>query len=136
MPRKKKKVEYEKLHMVSKTANVLVIAAIALLLINSIMLVLLREQVMQEINASGVQVTPSSLALMGLMWLIIAFFSWSLNRTIKEKESRIAMWELFILSFVALLSGRLESGVLLLIASVIYLVKTKNIKKMVRRRKR
>ena len=109
----------------SKTANVLVMLAVCLLIINSIALIFLKDTVIKALSSAGTAISSSSLALMGLMWLLIAFFAWSINRTIKEKQSKISMWELFILSIVALLSGRLESGLLLLIASIVYLVKAK-----------
>jgi len=109
----------------SKTANFLAILAIILLVLNAITLVFLKDMVLKALSAAGMPITTSSLALMGLMWLLVAFFAWSINRTVKEKQSRVAMWELFILSIVAMLSGRLESGALLMIASIVYLVKAK-----------
>ena len=109
----------------SKTANILALIAVCLLVINSILLIFLKDRVISALSAAGIASSSSQLAIMGLMWLLIAFFAWSINRTIKEKQMKVSMWELFILSIVTMLSGRLESGVFLLIASIIYLVKAK-----------
>ena len=109
----------------SKTANVFVLIAICLLIINAVTLIFLKDTVIKALGDAGTVISSSQLALMGLVWLLVAFFAWSINRTIKEKQSKVSMWELFIISIVALLSGRIESGVLLMIASIIYLVKAK-----------
>ena len=119
------KVQGAKFMPYSRAANVFSLVAICLLIINAITLIFLKDVVMKALNDAGTAISSSQLALMGLMWILIAFFAWSINRTIKEKQSKVAMWELFILSIVTLLTGRIESGLLLLVASVIYLVKAK-----------
>jgi len=108
-----------------RVANILVGLAIAILAVNAIAMIFLKDQVLQALKDAGFAISQSSLALMGLMWVLIALFAWSINRTIKEKPNKTSMWELFILSIVCIFSGRLESGILILIASVIYLVKAK-----------
>ena len=123
--RRSKRVSKVKFMPYSKIANFLTVLAIVLLIVNAATLIFLKDRVIIALSAAGMPISTSSLALMGLMWLLVAFFAWSINRTIKEKQSKIAMWELFILSIVAMLSGRLESGLLLMIASIVYLVKAK-----------
>lgn len=123
MAKAKKRIMREKRPKVLKAANVLVMIAICILVLNAIFIVVLKDTLIKEFDKIGFKTSSSSLILMGIMWLLISFFAWSINKTIKEKSSRVSMWELFILSFVALLSGRLDSGILMLIASVIYLVK-------------
>lgn len=123
--RRSKAVSRARFMPYSKTANFLTILAIILLVVNAITLIFLKDMVLKALSDAGMPIATSSLALMGLMWLLVAFFAWSINRTIKEKQSNVAMWELFILSIVAMLSGRLESGALLMIASIVYLVKAK-----------
>ena len=120
-----KKVANVKFMPYSKTANVLSMISIFILIINSFALIFFKDTILNTLSEMGTVLSSSYLALIGLIWLLIAFFAWSINRTIKEKQSKVAMWELFILSIVALLSGRIESGVLLMIASIIYLVKAK-----------
>lgn len=109
----------------SRAANVLALLAVLFLVLNSISLIFLKDTVIRALKDTGVVISQSELALLGLLWILMAFFAWSINRTVKEKQSKVSMWELFILSIICILSGRLESGVLLLIASVIYLVKAK-----------
>ena len=107
-----------------KIANVLVQIAIFFMAACAIIFIFYREKVLELYEQAGVAASTSTVALLGLMWLMLAFFAWSLNRTIKEKLNRTSMWILFVLSLMTALSGRFESGALLLIASVIYLVKT------------
>ncbi|MBU2522778.1 MAG: hypothetical protein KKE23_00620 [Nanoarchaeota archaeon] len=123
--RAQKKVQRAKFMPYSKTANVLSIISVFILIINAFALIFFKEAILETLSEMGTVLSSSYLALIGLIWLLIAFFAWSINRTIKEKQSKVAMWELFILSIVTFLTGRIESGVLLLIASVIYLVKAK-----------
>lgn len=120
-----KKVVRAKFMPYSKTANVLSIISVFILIINSFALIFFKDTILNTLSEMGTALSSSYLALIGLIWLLIAFFAWSINRTIKEKQSKVAMWELFILSIVAFMSGRVESGVLLMIASIIYLVKAK-----------
>lgn len=119
MPKKPKFLKY------SKTANMLVYISIFFLVLNSVLLIFLKGEVLTALKSTGIEATPSSLALLGLIWLLMAFFSWSINRTIKEKQNKTSMWELFIISFIVFFSGRMEAGILMLIASIIYLVKAK-----------
>jgi len=131
MPKSKKRTQSRALKArpvhYSMAANILAWLGVFFLVVNSIALIFMRNQVIQALGDAGISVTQSGLALLGLLWLLIAFFAWSINRTIKEKEgkAKVSMWELFVLAIVCILSGRIESGVLLLIASIIYLVKAR-----------
>ena len=109
----------------SKVASALVYISLFFLTINAIIIIFMRDTVLESLSNAGITATASALAFMGLLWLMLAFFAWSLNRNIKEKMKRSSMWELLILSVITLISGRFESGILILIASVIYLVKSK-----------
>ena len=109
----------------SKIASSLVYIALFFLTVNSIIIIFMRDTILQSLNNAGITASASLLAFMGLLWLMLAFFAWSLNRNIRENMKRSSMWELLILSVITLISGRFESGILILIASVIYLVKSK-----------
>ena len=119
------KVQRSKFKHFPKIADILVKISLFFLILNSILLIFLRDSIIEALNKANIEATISSIALLGLLWLMIAFFAWAINRSIKEKLSRVSMWELFILSIVTFFSGRMESGVLMFIASIIYLVKTK-----------
>jgi len=123
--RKKRNVRVQKKTNFPRVANMLVNISLFLLVLNAMIVILFKDSVLEALKQTGVEATASSLVLLGILWLMISFFAWSINKSIKEIRGRPQMWELLILSVITFFSGRMESGVLLLIASIVYLAKTR-----------
>jgi len=133
--RVKRKVEIEM--KPSKTANALAITAIIFLTLNGILAISLSKWIIQEIQKqlTGVTLNQAALITYGIVWLILAFLVLITNNKIKMniKQKNLDdmswMWFLLVVSIVVIFTGRLESGILLLIASIIYLSKAFKAKK-------
>ena len=118
-------------------ANVLVIITIIILILNGILAIALSDWIIQQIEAAALKFTINKGALItyGITWLILAVLVFISNNKIranimqKKLEDQSWMWFLLVVSIVTIFVGRLESGILLLIASIIYLVKAKKLKK-------
>jgi len=138
MPRKKRKARIMRAKIApSKAANVLALIAVFFLALNGILAVTLSGWIIQKIqeNMANVTISKAALVTYGIVWLILSGIALITNNNIKSmiKQNRLDdtswMWFLLVVSVVTIFVGRLESGALLLIASIIYLTKARKAKK-------
>ena len=123
--------------MAPAAANVIVIITIALLILNGILAIVLSDWIIQQIEAAALTVTISKSALLtyGITWLIISVLACITNNKIRanfkanQLEDQSWMWFLLVISVVTVFLGRLESGILLMIASLMYLIKARKLLK-------
>ena len=107
----------------SKAAFVLMMIAVILLSINGLLLVLARNWLADIFAGLGYSVPVGSFITYGIIWLVLAVLMWVTTIRIRKKQAKSEKWLLLALSIITMFSGRLESGILALIASIIYLVK-------------
>ena len=115
----------------SKGANICVILAMALLVLNGILSITMSDWITSQAQTLNIALSKSTLITLGINWLILFVIVYIINNKIRKNITehqimdRSWMWFLLIVSIVTVFLGRLDAGILLLVASVIYLVKSK-----------
>ncbi len=104
-----------------KVAFVLMAISVILLLINGALLILARNWFAAIFGGMGYNVSAASFLTYGIIWLVLAILMWVTTARIREKGIRSEKWLLIALSIITMFSGRLESGILALIAALLYL---------------
>lgn len=120
MPKTKAKKGVEKVKK-SKVAYVLLFVAVFFLFINSVFALLARKQISIMLEQYGVISSELALVTYALIWLIIGTLAWTTNYKIDKTDNRNQKWMLFILSIITMIAGRIEAGIIMLIASILYL---------------
>ena len=105
----------------SKAPFVLNIIAIIILLLNSAIVLLGKKWVVRMLTQYGLEALAANLLTYGVIWLILGILIWISTVRVEKSGSRVEKWYLFALSIITLFSGRLESGILTLIGSIMYL---------------
>ncbi len=130
----KKNIKKTKMNVISKKflrerplriANIISKFAIFFLVFQSFFILLMNKSIIALLNENNIKADFSLLLLLAILWVMIAVFAYSINRKILLKRKRVYIWELLIFAVIAILSGRWDSGVLLIISSMIYLKKIK-----------
>lgn len=104
-----------------KAAFVLMAISVILLLVNGSLLILGRNWLAAIFGEMGYSVSANSFITYGIIWLVLAVLMWVTTIRISKKAVKSEKWLLLALSIITLFAGRLESGILALIAAIIYL---------------
>ena len=120
MPKPKIKEEAKKAKK-SKVAYVLLFVAVLFLFVNSVFALLARKQISIILEQYGIISSELALVTYALIWLIIGTLAWTTNYKIDKTNNRNHKWMLFILSIITMIAGRIEAGIIMLIASILYL---------------
>ncbi len=104
-----------------KAAFVLMAIAVILLLINGLLLILARNWIASMLESLGYTVSTGSFITYGIIWLVLAGLMWITTVRISKKQIASEKWLLFALAIITMFAGRVESGILALIAAVLYL---------------
>ncbi len=105
-------------------AYVLLFVAVFFLYVNSIFAVLARKQLSLLLEKLyGIPSNEIEIALVtyAVIWFTIGTIAWITNYKIDKTGNRNQRWMLFVLSIITMIAGRVESGVVMLIASILYL---------------
>jgi len=103
-------------------AYVLLFIAVFFLYVNSIFAVLARKQISLLLEKQyGLPASEIALVTYAVIWFTIGTIAWITNYKINKTENRNQKWMLFALSIITMTAGRVESGVVMLIASILYL---------------
>jgi|GEM_PF-3569986 hypothetical protein len=103
-------------------AYVLLFVAVLFLYVNSIFAVLARKQISLLLEKQyGIPVSEIALVTYAVIWFTIGTISWITNYKIDKTGNRNQKWMLFVMSIITMIAGRVESGVVMLIASILYL---------------
>jgi len=108
-----------------RIADVLISIAVAFTLINAVLVLIFPGLAIEAAANYGYNTTTSSWISLAVAWIFLVLFIHWTNKTIKATSSRRAMWGLFILGLLLGVTTRIESAVLVLAASLTYLVKTR-----------
>ena len=104
-----------------KAAFVLMAIAVILLLINGLLLIFARDWLASMLASLGYTVSIASFITYGIIWLVLAALMWVTTIRIRNKGITSEKWLLLALAIITMFAGRLESGILALIASILYL---------------
>lgn len=108
----------------SNVPYVLAFIATAFLLVNGLTIALISKDFATLMGlVAGVSVDASSLVTTGIIWIVLGILIWITMHEIEKKNSSSQKWFLFVIGLIAMISGRLESGVLASIAGVLYLTR-------------
>ena len=92
------------------------------LLVNGLLLIIGKTWFARLMSIySGQTVDAASLLSWGIIWLILGILVWASTLRVESKNNKVEKWYLFALGVITLLTGRLESGILIIIGSAIYL---------------
>ena len=81
--------------------------------------------VLSNFAKAGFNATQSSLSMLSIGWMFLAWFTSISNRFAKAKLDRHQIAGLFLLGLLALYTGRPEAATLTIIAALIYFIKSK-----------
>jgi succinate-acetate transporter protein len=73
------------------------------------------------LGSLGYTASVGSFLTYGIIWLVLAVLMWLTTVRIRKKQIASEKWLLLALSIITMFAGRIESGVLALIASILYL---------------
>lgn len=104
-----------------KVAFVLMAISVILLLINGSLLILARNWFAVIFSGMGYSVSASSFLTYGIIWLFLGILMWVTTARIRKENVKSEKWLLLALSIITIISGRIESGILALIATLLYL---------------
>lgn len=104
-----------------KAAFVLMAISVALLLINGSLLILARKWFAVIFGGMGYSISAASFLTYGIIWLVLAILMWVTTARIRKENIKSEKWLLLALSIITMISGRVESGILALIAALLYL---------------
>lgn len=104
-------------------ASVLFYISIIILFGISILTVLLRKDISLSLPQYGMASSEIALVTYAVIWFVLGILAWITKYKIERLNHKNQKWVLFALSIIIIASGRLESGVIMLISSVIYLRK-------------
>lgn len=104
-----------------KVAFVLMVISVILLLINGSLLILGRNWFAAIFGGMGYSVSANSFITYGIIWIVLAVLMWVTTVRISKRQIASEKWLLLALSIITVFAGRLESGILALIAAIIYL---------------
>jgi len=104
-----------------KVAFVLMAISAVLLLVNGILLVIARKWLAAMLGTVGYSIPVASLLTYGIIWIVLGILLWVTTVRIRKENAKSEKWLLLALSIIVMISGRLESGVLALIAALLYL---------------
>ena len=104
-------------------ADVLVVIAACFLVINAAIVFIFPNMLVKTAMSFGVETTNGNWMLLGSAWLFLAFFAYLANRMVKVTMKKANMWALLLVGLLVLLSGRLESALLIIISSILYMKK-------------
>ncbi len=107
----------------SRAAFVLMVISVILLFINGSLMILARKGLASIFAELGYTISMSFFITYGIIWLALGILMWITTLRIGKKAVKSEEWLLLALSIVTMMAGRLESGILALIAAIIYLVK-------------
>ena len=108
-----------------RIADILVSIAIIFTLINALLVLILPNLAVEAAANYGINSTTSSWMTLGVAWIFLALFAHWANKVVKATLDRRPMWGLLILGLLLGITARIESALLLVVASLTYLVKTR-----------
>jgi|GEM_PF-6162068 len=123
--RKAKTVAKAKAIRAFSIADVLVIIGLVFVGLNALLVFIFMNTILESLAVAGITMGSGALIALAVIWIFIGLLVFLTNSAIKRSLSRRQMWGLLILSILLGLFGRVESGILVFIASIIYLVKTR-----------
>jgi len=101
---------------------ILAIIALAILVLNIVVVFTSTDWLIKNVTEAGIPIQANftqALMTYAVLWLVLAIITLMLIITYKSGKNR-AWWLMLILGIVVLFTGRLESAVLLIIASFLY----------------
>jgi hypothetical protein len=128
-----KKQAKEKKPKTSLAAHILALIAAVILLVNGILMIVLQNWIIETMKTVGLSADKTLLLTLGIIWAILALIVGVATFRIRATASREWSWFLFVLAAITLLSGRIESGILALLSSIIYIAKGQRKPEMVSR---
>ena len=121
--------EKKKIKNVKRTiAFILALIALAFLIIEAMAFLISKDTIVQELSADPqfadmVQFMPTVITILVVSWLVIfAAMSYIVYRIEKRKSP---LWLLLIISIISLVFGRIDTAVLGVISSILYIEKKK-----------
>lgn len=125
---KKIQIKKEKYSKRREIASILTYIVIVLLLFQGIYAIIIKDQLVQEIDtATQQQLTEAGLTLsdigsffliLSIIWIVLGVVIFFVKRGIEK--GKIQWWWLLIISILSLFTGRIECTVLGIIASILY----------------
>ncbi|MEM4703328.1 MAG: hypothetical protein QXP53_02495 [Candidatus Pacearchaeota archaeon] len=106
----------------SKTALILALIALAILALNVVIIFtspLWIEEVMQKAGLSLGENFSETLFTLGTLWLVLAILTVMLILMFESGKTK-AWWMMLILGIIVLVTGRIETCILLIIAALLY----------------
>lgn len=126
--KKKRKTKLDNAYKKRQIASILVWIAIVFLLFNGIYAIVVRESLVSELDAQSVQELESmgitaemmqtTIIYIAVIWIVFAALFFLTKIGIEKKK--IGWGWLLALSIITLLTGRFESALLGIIASILY----------------
>jgi hypothetical protein len=103
---------------------ILNIIAAVLLLVNGILMTLANKWIATMVTTyGGTLIEAQTILSLGIVWLILGILTWVSTIRVENRGNTAEKWYLFALGVITLITGRIESGVLIIIGSIIYLNK-------------
>ena len=110
----------------SRTAHILLLSSVFLIMLSSILTVFGRKELSAQLLQHGFVYSEIALVTYALIWLITAIFAWITDYKINLTGNRNQKWMLFMLSVLTMIAASFDglvilAGLLMLISSIIYL---------------
>lgn len=103
-------------------AYIVLFVAVLFLYVNSLFAVLARKQISLLLEKQyGIPSSEIALVTYAVIWFTIGTIAWITNYKIDKTGNRNQKWMLFVLSIITMIAGRIEAGIIMLIASILYL---------------
>lgn len=112
--------------MASRDADILVKIAIVFTLINSAIVLSFLDKVVETAKGFGIATTPSNWILLSVAWIFLSFFAYIANSMTRSTNKTRPMWGLLLVGVLFLVTGRVESAILVGIAALLYLYRDKS----------
>ncbi len=107
-----------------RVADILVTIAIAFTLINAVLILFYADRAVEAAANLGLQTTTMNWQYLGVSWLFLALIAYITNRITRTSMYRHTMWGLLLVGILLGVTGRIESAVLIVIAALIYILKS------------
>ena len=107
----------------SRAAFVLAFIAVAILLLNGLLVIFMRSKLASLLaDYTGKVINAGTLLTYGIIWLALAVLVWITAQRIEKTQIKSEKWLLLALGVITIFpGGRVESGILVLISALLYL---------------
>lgn len=106
--------------VMQRDADFLVKIAIVFTVIISVLTLIFLNSVIETVALAGLKTTADNWIILTISWLFLALFARYANSLCADAKNTKPLWGLFIIGLLFAATGRIESGILVVLASILY----------------